>query len=101
LERHVDIMRTNHRHAATVIKEWTITRDDPARVILVDEAGQLFRPNTLARSKTDRRGYRHVDVSVRKCGYVVVACTQHSNLSRIPIRHGLTLRGTSMKSVGV
>jgi hypothetical protein len=73
------------------IREWRITPEHPARVILIDEAGQLFRKN-VGRKITSRviGAVDTLTYQSRKCGYVVVACTQHSNLDQIPIRHGLT-----------
>jgi hypothetical protein len=93
LERHVQIMRERTElMRQRSIKEWTITKEDPARVILIDEAGQLFRPNIKPAIKNRVIGaIDTLTYQSRKCGYVVVACTQHSNLSQIPIRHGLTL----------
>jgi Zonular occludens toxin (Zot) len=93
LEKHVRIGmdRTEYMRQHS-IKEWIITPNAPGRVILLDEAGQLFRPNIPKR--TQNRIVGAIDTmtyQLRKCGYVVVACTQHSNLSQIPIRHGLTL----------
>lgn len=73
------------------INEWKITTTDPGRVILIDEAGQLFRPN-VAKATKDRivSAIDTMTYQFRKCGYVVVACTQQPNLNNIPIRHGLT-----------
>ena len=93
LEHHVEVMRDRtERMRKLGLKEWTITKDEPGRVILIDEAGQMFRKNVSTAVKN--RVIGAVDTLTyqsRKCGYVVVACTQHSNLDQIPIRHGLTL----------
>jgi len=73
------------------INEWKITRTDPGRVILIDEAGQLFRPG-VPKATRDRiqTAVDTMTYQLRKCGYVVVACTQQPNLDAIPIRHGFT-----------
>ena len=67
------------------IKEWKITPEQPARVILIDEAGQLFRKNVAAKVKNRVIGaIDTLTYQSRKCGYVVVACTQHSQLGSDP-----------------
>ena len=33
------------------INEWKITKTDPGRIMLLDEAGQLFRPNVPKATK--------------------------------------------------
>jgi len=93
LEHHVEIMRDRTElMRQRSIREWTITKDGPARVILIDEAGQMFRKNVAPKVKNRVIGaIDTLTYQSRKCGYVVVACTQHSNLDQIPIRHGLTL----------
>lgn len=91
LEKHVAIMyeRTDEMKKMGV-NEWTITPDSPGRVILIDEAGQLFRPNIKKRIRDRVVGaIDTLTYQSRKCGYVVVACTQLANLEAIPIRHGL------------
>ena len=46
LEEHVAEAMERTRHMRDRgINEWKITKTDPGRVILLDEAGQLFRPN--------------------------------------------------------
>jgi hypothetical protein len=92
LERHVDIMRQRTEDMRKLgLREWKITPSDPARVILIDEAGQLFRKNVSTAVKNRVIGaIDTLTYQSRKCGYVVVACTQHSNVDQIPIRHGLT-----------
>ena len=73
------------------LNEWKITKTDPGRIMLLDEAGQLFRPNVPKATKD--RIISPVDTGtfqLRKCGYVFVACTQQPNLTSIPIRHGFT-----------
>ena len=73
------------------INEWKITKTDPGRVILVDEAGQLFRPNgDTGVQKRIITAFDTFTYQMRKCGYVIVACTQQPNLKAIPIRHGFT-----------
>lgn len=73
------------------INEWKITTSDPGRIIVVDEAGQLFRENIDAKIKKRIIGSCDtITYQLRKCGYVFVACTQQPNLSAVPIRHGLT-----------
>jgi len=88
----VEIMRDRTEQMRKLgLREWKITRDDPARVILIDEAGQLFRKNVSPRVKNRVIGaIDTLTYQSRKCGYVLVACTQHSNIDQIPIRHGLT-----------
>jgi S-DNA-T family DNA segregation ATPase FtsK/SpoIIIE len=92
LETHVEVMRQRTSDMRRMgMKEWVITTQQPARVILIDEAGQLFRKNVAASVKNRVIGaIDTLTYQSRKCGYVVVACTQHSNLDQIPIRHGLT-----------
>lgn len=92
LERHVGIMyeRTDEMRKMG-INEWHITPDAPARVILIDEAGQLFRRNVPTGIKNRVIGaIDTIAYQSRKCGYVLVVCTQHANVDAIPIRHGLT-----------
>jgi hypothetical protein len=93
LERHVLIMqeRSNWMRLHGV-KEWEITKTDPARVILIDEAGQLFRPNISPALRNRIIGaVDTLTFQSRKCGYVVVACTQQTNVDALKIRHGLTM----------
>ena len=92
LEHHVEIMRDRTEQMRKLgLREWHITKDDPARVLLIDEAGQLFRKNVTPKVKNRVIGaIDTLTYQSRKCGYVVVACTQHSNIDQIPIRHGLT-----------
>jgi len=92
LEEHLAqaVERTKHMRDRG-INEWKITKTDPGRVILLDEAGQLFRPNVDPKIK--KRLITACDTftyQTRKCGYVFVACTQQPNLKDIPIRHGFT-----------
>ena len=100
LREHVDegMERTKHMRGRG-INEWKITKSDPGRVILIDEAGQLFRPNVDPKIK--KRIISAVDTMTyqfRKCGYVVVACTQQPNLNAIPIRHGFTSESPIVKA---
>src|SRR5215207_2915637 len=92
-EKHVEqgMERTTYMRERGV-NEWKITTKDPGRIVLIDEAGQLFRPN-VAKATKDRivSAIDTMTYQFRKCGYVVVACTQQPNLNAIPIRHGLTL----------
>ena len=92
LERHVDIMyeRTDEMKLLG-INEWIIgPGDKAARVILIDEAGQMFRKNVPTAIKNRVIGaIDTLTYQSRKCGYVVVACTQLANIDAIPVRHGL------------
>jgi hypothetical protein len=92
-EKHVEIgMERTKWMREHGVNEWKITKTDPGRVILLDEAGQLFRPNVDGTVK--KRIISAIDTMTyqfRKCGYIVVACTQQPNLASIPIRHGFTL----------
>ena len=91
LERHVGGMERAHYMRERGLNEWKITKTDPGRIMLLDEAGQLFRPNVPKATKD--RIISAVDTGtfqLRKCGYVFVACTQQPNLTSIPIRHGFT-----------
>jgi hypothetical protein len=92
LEPHVKQMRERSIYMRKMgIREWVITPKDPGRVILFDEVGQMFRKNVAPAVRNRAIGYVDtLTMQSRKCGYVVVVCTQHANVDAIPIRHGLT-----------
>jgi len=92
LERHVNEMRERTLWMKKMgVNEFTITKTDPGRVILIDEAGQMFRAHVEKRIRDRVLGLiETLTMQSRKCGYTVVACTQLANVESVPIRHGLT-----------
>lgn len=67
----------------------TPTVDSPRRLLVIDEAGEIFRQDHKTR-ETLRADLQSLLSMGRACGYIVWAMTQDPRMENFPVRNGFT-----------
>ena len=77
------------REMAGVSRSHTPTPESPRQVLIIDEAGELFRQDRKTRESIIN-DLNAILATGRACGYIVWAMTQNPRVDSLPIRHGFT-----------